>query len=276
MKICKRSIIIMFAAALFAAQAAFGAVSDDAAEIRIDRADADARIILDVVGNIDGLVTQAEFTETFGPGRDVGNITTSYGNVEWAFPLASIDVPLKLAVGFNYGNASHWSLDLPFDNRGSVAKRYFIALCRGFERVTGHLSSATRIEHWRGDPCVNAYYPLREGTLLEISSTTEDSTGRISICEVPAVSSYRTNAVVRVDGAKMHAWPDDGATIRRVLHKDGLLLSLGEMQNSEKGGSSSAVWCRVQDGDGEVGWVRATELSIVGVNSIENAFAEWR
>lgn len=284
MKSSVAAIAVLFSLALVqtSCSAEPAAVSDDAA-ISSDvhalyASDADARTLLDVVGRIEQMQTPAQFFDEFGSVRDDRNMGADmYRNVIWKFPLASIDVTLDMNVGFDYGKMSEWSGALDFGDRADVARKYFTALCRGLEHETSHVSSVKRFEHPRADTEVCAYYPISgdaSGRMLEISSTDDGRHGVIFITPVPMSASKRVMVRIRSDDVKMFAFPDPTADVIRPLSPGQLIFSMETKSVDQRGKNGPSYWIRLIDGDGEIGWIRASDADEVGVFTLSNAFTK--
>ncbi len=77
----------------------------------------------------------------------------------------------------------------------SAGRRYFVALSRGFEQLTGHVSPAVRIEPTNADSAkvsVNTYYPLEAGRMLSVSVVTptgDDAFRKIFLMPTPAATA---------------------------------------------------------------------------------------
>lgn len=234
-----------------------------------DIAFSDADEIWEKVISIKNMTTLRQFELRFDKPSEPYNLGANmYRNCDWKFPLVSADASLDMHVGFNYDKRAEWSMSIDFGEDAASEKRYFVALCRGFEKITGHTSQIIRFEPMRADTSVNAYYPMPDGTLLSVSSSDDDSFGTILLAPVPAgtdsVFTIRTTA----DDVPMYAAPDEKTDVVRRLRKNYSVISLETRAYAD----TKSIWHKVRDGDGEIGWIQSSNATPVGIFGLGNAF----
>lgn len=256
--------------------------SADAASAR-HVAEADARAIISMIKTLSPLVTVAEYERAFGPGRQTYDLGGGeYRNMEWTFPMKSIDVDMVLHVSFNYGSAAEWAAVMDFGARSDDERKYFAALCNGSAVATGHTSRVARHEQEhapsarfsRGGKIVShrAHYPAHGEIWAEISSTDGPKGAEIMIRPASEADADDAALIVVADEASIREWPSASAPIKRVRLAGHMMTALEREVETVKGKKSTEqiVWIRVCDVDGSVGWVRSSDVKITGVSDVSS------
>ncbi|MDL2264494.1 hypothetical protein LJC31_07575 [Synergistaceae bacterium OttesenSCG-928-I11] len=234
-----------------------------------DVALADAETVWRAVAEVEKSMVPQEFETAFGKPVEMQNMGANvYRNLDWHIPLASADVSLDLHVGFNYGRKAEWSMSIDFDDDADTGRRYFVALCRGFERITGHVSRVVRIEPMRADTSVTAHYPLPSGLLLAVSSSDDDSFGTIFMTSVALGAERVFTLRILGDDVPMYERPLEKSNVVRRLRKGYKIVSLETRTSADP----KYLWHKVRDGDGEPGWVYGKDATPVGIFDLDHAF----
>ena len=234
-----------------------------------DVALADAETVWRTIARAESLTVPRAFEEAFGKPVESQNMGADvYRNLDWRIPLVSTDASLDLHVGFNYGRTAEWSMSIDFGDDADAGRRYFVALCRGFEKISGHASKVVRFEPMRADISVNARYPLPTGMLLAVSSSDDDSYGTIFMTLAQAATAQTFTLRIDADDAPMYERPDEKSKVVRRLRKGYTIVSLETRPSADP----KYPWYSVRDGDGEPGWVYGRDATPVGIFDLAHAF----
>lgn len=239
-----------------------------------DAARSDADIVLGLLKETSGLVTVKDFNEKFGRGFELRNWgADEYRNFVWHFPLESSAAVLEMHIGFDYGRFFDWSMVMDFKGRTEDAHRYFVELCRAFERTTGHTSRAIHLMPPVERQTVSAFYPTETVEMIEITAVRGKVEDKVTISPSNKVAAaYFAVEIVGAD--RMSAWASSDAPDVKSLDKGQTLLCIDtktvETVNGKK--RYQTEWLRLQDLDDAIGWVRSGDAQAIGITTIDAAF----
>lgn len=235
----------------------------------------DAATVLGVLSDMEESVTIDDFSERFGAGFEMKNVGGDvYRNFDWVFPLVSADSLLTLHVGFDYGRIFDWSMTVDFKERSDDQREFFVKLCKGLELETGHISPAIRLAPPVDVDTLSAFYPAPLAEMIEVSAIRAGLSDKVVI--TPSNRAASRYYMIRMPfETKLMAWPDLEAKEVRIFEPGHTTICLDEREvvHGKGKGAHKVAWLRVQERDGQVGWLMKHQAEAIGVTTIEGAFA---